>query len=178
MGRVTCTRTRPRWGTRIAVLAAALIGAGGCSAVTPIIETPPAPTPTPTSTPRLIEPTKNAVQLVSQTDTEWGRIWDALPASFALPEGAQPTQTGDGPASAILDVPGGAAPTMAFLQSALELAGFRTESLSGPLEDGSLILETFAEDACRVQASVVPLGGATILTVLYGAACPFSQEAR
>lgn len=176
MWRVTCTRMRPRRGTRIAVLAAVLIGASGCSTINPVLETPPAPTPT--STPLAPPPTKNAVPLVSQTDTDWGWIWDTLPTSFPLPPGAQPTQTRDGPASAILDVPGDAADTMTALQAGLELAGFGTESLSGPLEDGSLILEAFAEGACRVQARVEPLGGTTTLTVLYGAACPFSWEAR
>jgi len=170
---VSCTRTRHGWGERFVALAAVLIVAGGCGAtVTPSPATPPAPSLA--ATPPSGGPTKNPVPPPSQTDTEWGRIWDALPASFPVPAGAQPTQTGDGPASAILDVPGDPAEMMTALQAALELAGFRTESLSGPLEDGGLILEASAEGACRVQARVVPLGGTTILTVLYGAACPFS----
>lgn len=175
MHRVTSTRTRARWGARTAALATMLIVAAACGTpVTPAPATPPVPTPTPATTPPPGGPSPNPGQPTTQTDTPWGRIWDALPTSFPLPAGAQPTQTGDGPASAILDVPGDASSTMNHLQSALELAGFRTESLSGPLEDGGFILETFADGACRVQARVAPLGGTTILTVLYGAACPFS----
>ncbi len=108
-----------------------------------------------------------------QTDTSWGRIWDALPSDFPLPAEFQPAETGGGPASATMDVPGSVTATVAFLQSELEVAGFRTESLSGPLEDGSQVLESFGEGACLIRSSVAPLGGVTILTVLYGAACPF-----
>ena len=108
-----------------------------------------------------------------QTDTSWGRIWDALPNDFPLPAEFQPAETGGGPASATMDVPGSVTATVAFLQSELEVAGFRTESLSGPLEDGSQVLESFGEGGCRIRSSVAPLGGVTILTVLYGAACPF-----
>lgn len=167
-------QARPRWGVRIAALAAAVVVAAGCGAtLSPSPATPPAPTPT--STPLEPPPTENPVPLpATQTDTEWGRIWDALPASFPLPTGARPTQTGEGPASAILDVPGDAEATMTNLRSALELAGFSLESLSGPLEDGSQVLESIGEGGCRIQASVAPLGGTTILTVRYGAACPFS----
>lgn len=148
----------------------AIVGAGCAATVTP---TPDAvPTATATSPQPPAGPTKNPVPM-PQTDTPWGRIWDALPPDFPLPAGAQPTQTGDGPASAVLDVPGDAITTMEFLQSALELAGFPTESLSGPLEDGSRVLESSGEGACRVQTSVAPLGGTMIMTILYGAACPF-----
>ena len=174
MVHVISNRGQSRRGVRIATLAAALLVGGGCGAtVSPSPPTPPAPTPT--STRLAPPPTKNPVPLpATQTDTEWGRIWDALPASFPLPTGARPTQTGEGPASAILDVPGEAEATMTNLRSALELAGFSLESLSGPLEDGSRILEALGEGACRAQVRIAPLGGTTIVTVLYGAACPFS----
>lgn len=173
MGHVISNRGRAHRGARIAALAAALLVVAGCGAT--VAPTPATPAPTPTSTPLAPPPTKNPVPLpATQTDTEWGRIWDALPASFPTPPGARPTQTGEGPASAILDVPGDATTTMTDLQAALELAGLDTQSLSGPLEDGSRILESLGAGACRVQARVALLGGTTVLTVLYGAACPFS----
>src|SRR4029079_15915087 len=45
-----------------------------------------------------------AVSPPTQTDTEWGRIWDGLPAGFPLPPGAVPTEIGEGAASATLAV--------------------------------------------------------------------------
>ena len=34
--------------------------------------------------------------VATQTDTAWGRIWDRLPNSFPLPQGAVATDTGEG----------------------------------------------------------------------------------
>jgi hypothetical protein len=60
-----------------------------------------------------------------------------------------------------------------WTRSKLELASYSTEALSGPLEDGSFVLDsTGPAPGCRVQVSIAPLGGLTIVTVLYGASCP------
>ena len=56
--------------------------------------------------------------------------------------------------------------------ASLELATFSTESLSGPLEDGSFVLESVGEGDCRIQTSVQPMGGLTFVIIRYGAACP------
>ena len=58
------------------------------------------------------------------------------------------------------------------MQGALENATFSTESLSGPLEDGSFVLESVGEGECRIQVIVEPMGGLTFVIVRYGAACP------
>lgn len=133
------------------------------------VSSEPGPTAVPTdpgATPR--------PSLPGQTDTDWGRIWDALPEAFPRYPGAGPTETGEGPASAILDV-GDAEPTevATFYQSALEGAGYSTLSLSGPREDGSREIETVGESNCRIRTTITPLGGTTIVTILYGADCPF-----
>ena len=79
----------------------------------------------------------------AQTDTEWGRIWDSLPADFPTYPGATPAEeTATGPASADLVVTGGDARTIATtMQAALTAAGYATAGLSGPLEDGSFTLD-------------------------------------
>jgi hypothetical protein len=60
------------------------------------------------------------------------------------------------------------------MQGALEAAGFRTEGVSGPLEDGSVVIDSTGPVAgCRVQTTIVRRGGVTMMTVLYGASCPF-----
>jgi hypothetical protein len=111
---------------------------------------------------------------VTQTDTEWGRIWDDVPPGFprfpgsiladdALPE----------PVSATFTVANDDTAEIAgWMQGALETARFSTESLSGPLEDGSFVLESVGEGDCRLQVTVAPMGGLTFLIVRYGAACP------
>ena len=60
-----------------------------------------------------------------------------------------------------------------WLQSRLELATFSTEALSGPLEDGSFVLDSVGDEDCRIETTVAPAGGLTIITVRYGADCPF-----
>lgn len=110
-----------------------------------------------------------------QTDTAWGRIWDSLPAGFPAYPGATPAdEAATGPASAVLTVQGAEAKTVAeWMQSKLEQATYSTEALSGPLEDGSYVLDSIGPaPGCRVQVSIAPLGGLTTVTVLYGADCP------
>jgi hypothetical protein len=110
-----------------------------------------------------------------QTDTARGRIWDALPAGFPTYPGSTPAaEAATGPASAVLAAQGADPKTIAgWMQSELERATYSTEALSGPLEDGSYVLDAIGPAAgCRVQVSIAPLGGLTTITVLYGAECP------
>ena len=113
--------------------------------------------------------------LAGQTDTDWGRIWDTLPADFPRYPGSTPAEgAAAGPASAVLAVPGGDPRTIAgWIQSKLEQATYSTEAFSGPFEDGSYVLDSSGPaPGCRVQVSTAPLGGLTTMTVLYGASCP------
>ena len=112
---------------------------------------------------------------VSQTDTEWGRIWDALPEGFPVYPSAVPSEeAGGGQAvSAVFTAPTDDALEIAtWLQSELELATYSTEALSGPLEDGSFVIDSVGEPGCRVQTQITPTGGLTTISVLYGADCP------
>ncbi len=107
------------------------------------------------------------------TETDWGTIWDALPPGFPSYPGSTPTQTGSPAASAVLDVPADVPTATSWLQDALERAGFSTLSLSGPAEDGSMEIDSMGPtNQCRVRTTVAPLGGSTIVTILYGAYCP------
>ena len=111
---------------------------------------------------------------VTQTDTGWGRIWDAVPASFPLPAGASPVAA-DRPASGAWSLSSGDAATVTNdLKSALEAAGYSTAGVDGPLEDGSRIIDSVGKPGtCHVQTRVTPLGTTITITVLFGAACPF-----
>jgi hypothetical protein len=109
----------------------------------------------------------------TQTDTEWGRIWDAVPDSFPRPGQSQPADSISGPASAAFSI--GAAPidVVATMKTGLDEAGFTTDE-SGPFEDGGYVLDSSGSpDGCKVQTTITPLSGTTLMTVQYGAVCPF-----
>jgi hypothetical protein len=145
----------------------------GCTTteVSPRLPTvvPNGPTSIPTDPDATPQPT-----VPSQTDTAWGRIWDGLPRGFPEYPGAAPTETGEGPASAILDV-GDVEPAevAGYYVAALELLGYSTLSRSDPREDGSIEVEWAGETTCRIRMTSTPLGGTTIVDILYGAGCPF-----
>jgi hypothetical protein len=94
-------------------------------------------------------------------------IWDALPAGFPAYPGAQPTETGAGPASAVLQVRATVQVAADFYREALEAAGYRIEATNGPLEDGSIVIDAAGDGACRIQVAVAPLGGVTVATIFY-----------
>jgi hypothetical protein len=129
------------------------------------------PVPGPSEAPSTPEPAP-----VTQTDTAWGRIWDGLPAGFPVYPGAvESDEAGGGePVSATFSV-ADAAPDeiVTALQSQLELATFSTEALSGPLEDGGFVIDSVGDAGCRIATTVTPAGGLTLVTVRYGAECPF-----
>jgi len=121
------------------------------------------------------EPPATDEPTVTQSDTEWGRIWDALPAGFPVyPDAVETEEAGAGePVSATFSSAAAADAIATWLQSRLELATFSTEALSGPLEDGSFVLDSVGDEDCRIETTVAPAGDLTIITVRYGADCPF-----
>jgi hypothetical protein len=112
---------------------------------------------------------------VTKTDTAWGRIWDGLPAGFPVYPGAVESEEAGGgePVSATFSVAGAPDEIATALQSQLELATFSTEALSGPLEDGGFVIDSVGDAGCRIETTVTPAGGLTLITVRYGADCPF-----
>jgi hypothetical protein len=116
----------------------------------------------------------SAAGLPSQTDTAWGRIWDALPPAFPAPPGAQPaTDTGGGPASAQLAVGSATGDqTARFYEDALGDSDYSVDR-DGPLEDGSIVVSATDGYQCRIQVTVLPVATGSIVTLLYGSGCPF-----
>ena len=163
------------------ILPVALIACGGSTSAPggsqpapgTIAPSDPALTPVPNGSDAVDGSTPPAAA-VSQTDTEWGRIWDALPAAFPRFPGSVPTETGEfGPVSAEFAVPDEVGPVTAWLQASLEGAGYSTEALSGPLENGSRVIDSVVDGGCRIETVILPLGGTTHVAVRFGAACPF-----
>jgi hypothetical protein len=110
----------------------------------------------------------------SQTETDWGRIWDGLPEAFPVYPGATlADDTATEVVSATFALQGAdARAVVSWMRTELERSMFATEALNGPLEDGSFVLESTGESGCRTQIAVAPLGGLTTVGVRYGAACP------
>lgn len=123
-----------------------------------------------------VEPGTSGAPPDGQSDTEWGRIWDQLPPGFPNYPGA--TIANDASSDAVSGrfavVGADPADIAAWLQQELEMAAYSTEALSGPLEDGSFVLDSVGEGDCRVQTTVAPRGRLVFVAVRYGAACPVS----
>jgi hypothetical protein len=171
--------TRPRRLLLLAPLVLAITACGPSGAASP--SAPPAraepsdsgaPAAS-ASTDASAEPSGSAPE-TGQTDTDWGRIWDAVPAGFPLFPGATPADDASGqPASARYAVQGGDPGAIAtWMQDALETATFSTIGMNGPAEDGSWVIDSVGEGQCQVQTTIAPLGDMTFITVLYGADCP------
>jgi hypothetical protein len=157
-------------------LALAAILVAACGSTTPIPSTP-SPSPSaeaPTTTPSPAASDDGSAPAAGQTDTAWGRIWDALPLAFPVYPGATPADdTQAEPVSAAFALEGQEArAVIGWMQTELERAAYSTEGLNGPLEDGSFVLESVGDGDCRIQTSVAPLGGLTTIGIRYGAACP------
>ena len=166
-----CTTTVPSSSAPVATSSPAASAAPSPSAVAP---TPVAPTPVTTALPPTPSP---LVTPPAQSDSAWGRLWDVIPPGFPVPPGAVPTEIAE-PVSAAFDLPISVSEAATFMQGALEQANFSTYSMSGPLEDGSIVIESVGPTTtdCKVQTSLVPAGGLTRMTVLYGALCPIGSR--
>lgn len=156
------------WRLAALALAVGVVGAGcvGAGSSTPGPATADA-APTSSASPA------PAITPSTQTSTEWGRIWDGLPTAFPVEPGAEPVPDPSGPASATLAIPVAVATARDWWQRALGTAGYSTVGTAGPLEDGSVVIESSGAGDCRVQVRLAPAGPGTTATILYGAACPF-----
>jgi hypothetical protein len=145
-----------------ASLVLGLLAVAGCGTTTS-----PSPSFAPTSS--LAPPS------TGQTDTEWGRIWDSVPAGFPIYPGSTPAdETAQGPASATFVVDGDVANEAAtrIAEGIIPAVTSGTTEIEGPLEDGTYVVHFDGDGDCRVQVSASPLGSVTTITVLYGSLCP------
>lgn len=114
--------------------------------------------------------------LPGQSDTEWGPIWDAVPPSYPVPDGATPADAATGPVSGAYTVPTSIATSKAladFYAAAIEQAGFGGTGIDGPLEDGSYSVWSSSGYGCDTLVTILPRGEESLITVLYGAQCRF-----
>lgn len=148
------------------------------SACGPTGSTSPSPLASPSSAPSgpadTAAPAPSSAAAAGQTDTDWGRIWDAVPDGFPRFAGATPADDATGePVSARYAVPNGEPEAIAaWMQGALETATFSTVGLNGPAEDGSFVIDSVGNGSCRIQTTIAPLGDMTFVSVRYGTDCP------
>jgi hypothetical protein len=127
------------------------------------------PTAAPTEEPTL-DP-----NLPPQADTEWGTIWTALPPSFPEFKDAQTADPEAGPVSGAFTVANSAADAKAvadFYLAGLDALGYGT-GVDGPIEDGSYSVWASDGFGCDSLVTVLPRGDESLVTILYGAGCPF-----
>ena len=135
----------------------------------------PAPSLTPVPGGSSVAPASQVTMTQTNTDTEVGRIWDALPPSFPRIAGAVPIETGTGPTSGTFAVGTDTASAVAAIRTGLAGLGYNVD-VGSPLEDGSVVLDAGGgeDPECRIEVRFTPLSGTVTMAVLYGAACPFS----
>ena len=156
-----------------ALLIGLVLALAACSSAGTSSPTPPSVS-SPAAAASSARPAAGGGSATSQTNTDWGRIWDSLPKDFPAIAGSTPDDAAAGPASAVLVVQGDVAKTVATsLQTQLGAAGYTTTALGGPLEDGTYTLDmTGTSTDCMLQVAATPTGGLTTVTILYGAGCP------
>jgi hypothetical protein len=134
---------------------------------TPVVATPApaslgpaasvAPSPSPTGT----------------TSTDFGAIRDAVPPSFPLPPDLQPADLPDGAFSGTYSTPTASGAVATAIAAGLQAEGWTAVTTSGPTEAGEVTIDATGTAAgCRSRVTVGPLGGLTMVKVLYGATCP------
>ena len=152
-----------------------------CSPTTTTTARPSASGPSATASPALTAVPGNpsgspkpTIAPPGTTTTDFGTIFDRLPPTFPKLPGQEPADdTTGGPTSGSFVANTTVAAAVAGIRAALTTAGW-TVDVGSPLEDGSVVLEaTGARAGCRTEVHFTPLSGTVIMSVLYGASCPF-----
>lgn len=110
-----------------------------------------------------------------QSETAWGRIWDDVPDSFPVPVDASVADPLQGPISGAWTVPVAdvdAPALVGYYRQALDELGWTT-AIDGPLEDGSYTVASANHQGCGTLTTILPRGDESLITVLFGAGCPF-----
>lgn len=164
----------------VAAAVAACTGGGSPSPSAPTAST--GASPGPSSAPSIsASPSAGASSAASagaseptKTTTSWGEIWDAVPPSFPLFAGSEPTTVPGEPTSGRFDVPASAKAVSDWALTALPAAGWTVGPVQGPAEDGSYTVEaTGSETGCRARITAAPTGSTTVVSVDVASACPF-----
>ena len=114
-----------------------------------------------------------SVRPPTTTETEFGTIYDSLPSTFPTLPGQEPAEMGAGPTSGSFAANMSVSDARKLIEVGLIAQGWHVE-VGSPLEDGTVVLEATAAKGCKTEVRLAPLSGTVIMSVLYGASCPFS----
>ncbi len=163
------------------VAAAAALALAACTAAatpaptvppTGAISTPVVATPEPASLGPAASLAPSASP-VGTTSTDFGAIRDAVPPSFPLPPDLKPADLPDGAFSGTYTTPTASGAVATAIAAGLEFVGWTAVTTSGPTEAGEVTIDAAGTGpGCRTRVTVGPLGGLTVVKVLYGATCP------
>lgn len=163
---------------RVAPLLLVAVAVAGCgTAVVPSVPRSASPRPSAAAPSLTPVPGGKPTPVASRpttTETEFGTIWDGLPASFPKLAGQSQSEIGTD-ASEMFVVPGTAADAASRMQAELIARGWTVDAGS-PLEDGSIVLEATGKPAgCKAEVRLTPPeSGIVLMSVYYGVKCPFS----
>jgi hypothetical protein len=170
--------SRPAAGSLAAILAITLaVLLAGCGPATTSTQAPGSPARSAPGLTRVGGPASPIVGATiappTTTDTEFGKIFDSLPPSFPKLLGQEPAETGAGPTSGSFAARMSVGDARKVIEVSLVAQGW-TVAVGSPLEDGTVVLEATAQAGCKAEVRFTPGSGTVMMSVLYGAACPFS----
>jgi len=145
----------------------------GCRSTVPSSAAPLGSSPTPGLTAVPGGNPTPAATLPTTTETEFGRIWDAVPSSFPRPSGASVVDDSTPTSAVFVAQVGEPKDVSQGIGQALTKMGWNVD-VGSPLEDGTIVMEaTGSPSGCKAEVRYTRRGGSVIMTVLYSAACPF-----
>ncbi len=171
-----------RWAAHRHVLSLATalaIVAAGCGSGAPATSKPPAsaartPLAAPSSGTRASLAAGATATLPTTTDTEFGTIFDSLPSTFPTLPGQEPADRGAGPTSGSFAANMSVTDARKLMEVQMIAQGWKIV-VGSPLEDGTVVLEASGGKAtCKTEVRFTPTSGTVVMSVLYGASCPFS----
>jgi hypothetical protein len=161
---------------RLALLLVGALLPVACSSRAAQTAEPGFPTSRPTTTASAPPPSVGVTTpLPGQSETSWGPIWNDVPDSFPVPIDAAVADPDHGPVSGAWTVPIAAVSAVAlagYYRDALDEIGWGT-GVDGPLEDGSYTVWSSNGYGCDTLTTILPRGSESLVTVLFGAGCPF-----
>jgi hypothetical protein len=168
---------RPAAGFFVPILAISIAIVAGCGQATSTSRpagSPARSAPALTAVPGGLASPVASVGPPTTTDTEFGTIFDSLPPSFPKLLGQEPAETGSGPTSGSFVAKMSVGDARKIIEVSLIGQGWTVE-VGSPLEDGTVVLEATGGPAgCKTEVRLTPTSGTVLMSVLYGAACPFS----
>jgi hypothetical protein len=104
----------------------------------------------------------------------FGAIFDGLPPSFPQLPGQEPADVGTGPTSGSFAASTNPQAASEVIRRGLVAQGWSVD-IGSPLEDGSIVLDATGPGVgCKTEVRLTPQSGSVIMSVLYGASCPFT----